>query len=53
MAELHNILKVTGCDDFFDNLEKCSEQKAIEMGFNGADEEYFRYIYTTDNGSHQ
>ncbi len=53
MAELHSILKVTGCDEFFDNLEKCSEQKAIEMGFEGADDEYFHHIYTADNGTHQ
>ena len=28
-------------------------QKAIEMGFEGADDEYFHHIYTADNGTHQ
>lgn len=52
MDEIHRILEVTGCNAFFDNIEKCSEVKANEMGYDGADEKYFHNIYTTNNGTH-
>ncbi len=53
MDELHSILEVTGCNEFFENIEKCSDKKAREMGFDGADDEYFKHVYTTNNGTHQ
>ena len=38
--------------EFFDNIERCSEKKARELGFDGADEEYLMYTYTTNNNCH-
>lgn len=52
LSEIHRIFEVTGGKEFFDNLERCSEEKAKEMGYEGADETYFKDIYTTNNGNH-
>lgn len=53
MEELHSIFRVTGGDRFFETLESYSDEKAREMGYDGADEAYFRDIYTANSGEHQ
>lgn len=40
MEELHRIFEVTGGREFFDTIERHSERKAREMGYDGADGEY-------------
>ncbi len=52
MEEIHSIFEVTGGKEFFDNIERHSDRKAREMGYNGADDRYFRDTYTTNNGTH-
>lgn len=52
LDEVRKIFDVTGGTAFFDNIEACSARKAKEMGYDGADQEYFNNIYTTDNGTH-
>lgn len=52
LAELHRIFEVTGGIEFYDSIDRYSDEKAKEMGFDGADEEYMMYTYTTNNGNH-
>lgn len=52
MAEINRIFDISGGTEFFENIEKHSERKAREMGFDGADNEYFMSIYTANNGTH-
>lgn len=47
------IFDTTGGTDFFENIEKYSAEKATEMGYDGADERYFRDVFTANSGSHQ
>ncbi len=57
MDELRRIFDVSGASEFFETIESASEAKADEMGLEfkkeGTDFEYFRYVYSTDNGEHQ
>lgn len=50
--ELNRIFEVSGGMEFFDNIDAHSDRKAREMGFDGADDEYLMYTYTTNNGKH-
>lgn len=52
LEEIHRIFEVTGGMDFFDNIERCSEKKAKEMGYPAADETYFKDVYTKNSGNH-
>jgi heterodisulfide reductase subunit C len=55
MNEIREIFKVTGGDKRYENIEKYSRGKAEELNMtldDGIDNEYFRYIYKTNNGSH-
>ena len=53
---MKNIFEVTGAKDLFDAIEKGSEKKAFEMDMefkkSGIDFEYFRNVYTANNGEH-
>ncbi len=53
LGELKRIFEITGGIQFFDNIEKCSDTKAREMGYDGADENYFKHVYTYNSGNHQ
>lgn len=53
LGELKRIFEITGGIQFFDNIEKCSDAKAREMGYDGADENYFKHVYTYNSGNHQ
>lgn len=52
MGELHRIFEVSGGKKFFDIIEEHSDRKAREMGYDGADDEYFMDVYTANNGEH-
>ncbi len=55
LDEIRNIFEVSGGKERFENIEKFSKEKAKEMGleFNDSlDNDYFKYIYTTNNGKH-
>lgn len=55
LAELKKIFDVSGGTDFFENIEKCSEKKAKELGLQfdeTMDCEYFKHVYTTNNNKH-
>ena len=39
-------------EEMFDNIERHSDRKAREMGFDGANEEYFMEIYTHNSNEH-
>lgn len=45
MAEVNSIFRVSGGEAFYDMIEDYSDTKAREMGFDGADSDYFTYIY--------
>lgn len=52
LDEIRSIFEVTGGNEYFDNIEKCSERKAVEMGFESANDEYFMQTYTLNSGEH-
>ena len=52
MEELHSIFRETGSSAFFENIERRSDEKAREMGFEGADDAYFRSVFTANSGEH-
>ena len=49
LGELHRIFDETGGTAFFENIERCSERKARELGYDGADERYFMDVYTRNS----
>lgn len=53
LEEIRSIFEVSGGNAFFENIEACSERKAREMGFDGANDDYFMSVYTTNSGEHQ
>ena len=53
LDEIKRIFDVTGGSEFFDNIEKHSEEKAREMGYDGANDEYFMNVYKYNSGNHQ
>ena len=52
MEELHRIFDVTGGKELFDTIEKHSDRKAREMGYDGADDEYMMDTYTKNSNEH-
>ena len=53
MEELHRIFDVTGGKEFFDTIEKHSDRKAREMGYEeGADEQYMMDVYSKNSNEH-
>lgn len=52
LHEIDSIFDVTGAKEFFDNIEKYSDEYARSAGFDGADDEYFKMVYTTNSGGH-
>jgi heterodisulfide reductase subunit C len=56
LDELKSIFIVTGAKDLYEAIETASEKKAFEMNMEfkkeGIDFEYFRHIYTANNGEH-
>jgi heterodisulfide reductase subunit C len=52
MQEIRRIFEVSGGKAFYDTIEAHSERKAREMGFDGADEAYFREVYRHNSNNH-
>lgn len=55
LAELRKIFEVTGGLKRYEKIESFSKKKAQELNMEldeGIDNEYFRHIYKTNNGSH-
>lgn len=52
MGEIRRIFEATGGYEMFDTIEHHSERKAREMGFDGADEAYFREVYRHNSNNH-
>lgn len=52
LDELHRIFDVSGGTAFFQNIEDCSDRKAREMGYNGADDKYFTHVYKFNSNNH-
>jgi len=52
LAELHAIFRESGGEEFFDTIEKHSDRKAREMGYDGASEQYMMDCYTRNSGEH-
>jgi len=55
MNEIREIFEVTGGMERYENIEKFSKEKAAELHMTldeGIDNEYFRHIYKTNNGTH-
>jgi heterodisulfide reductase subunit C1 len=55
LEELRKIFEVTGGLERYEKIETYSKIKAAELNLDldeGIDNEYFRHIYTTNNGSH-
>ena len=43
---------MSGGREFYDTIERHSERKAREMGFDGADDDYMMQTYTTNSEKH-
>ena len=52
LEEIHRIFEVTGGTEMFEAIEQHSDRKAREMGFDGADEEYFMEVFTKNSNEH-
>jgi heterodisulfide reductase subunit C len=55
LDEIHKIFEVSGAFEHFNNIEKCSEQKANEMGIQFDETnncEYMGKIFTENSGNH-
>lgn len=53
MDEVRSIFEVSGGMAFFENIESHSERKARELGYDGADQQYFNDVYSKNSGKHQ
>ncbi len=45
LEEVKSIFEVTGATKFYDDIERYSDEKAKELGYDGANDEYISYIY--------
>lgn len=52
LVEIKRIFDVTGGTQMFESIERNSECKAREMGYDGADEQYFMDTYTRNSNDH-
>lgn len=52
LDEIRRIFDVTGGTEMFDTIEKYSDLKAREMGYDGADDRYFKDVYTRNSNDH-
>ena len=52
LEELRRIFDVTGGTEMFETLERHSDRKARQMGYDGADESYFKDTYTHNSNNH-
>ncbi len=52
LNELKAIFKVSGGEEFFNRIEECSDKKAREMGYDGANGDYFKEVFTYNSNTH-
>ncbi len=52
MHELEAIFEVSGGNALFEDIEKYSDEYAQKNGFNGADDNYFRHVFTYNSNNH-
>ena len=52
LEEIHRIFDITGGTEMFEAIERHSDRKAREMGFDSANEEYFMEVYTRNSNEH-
>ena len=52
LEEIHRIFDITGGTEMFEAIEQHSDRKAREMGFDGANEEYFMEVFTKNSNEH-
>ncbi len=52
LGEIREIFRVSGGQEMFDTIERHSERKAREMGYDGADDRYMSDVYRTNSGNH-
>ncbi len=52
LGEIRRIFEVTGGLDMYNTIEEHSQRKAREMGFEGADEDYFMEVYRYNSNNH-
>ena len=50
--EINRIFEVTGGKEFFEQIEEHSKKAAEKMGMDSDSPEYFKHIFTTNNGEH-
>ena len=52
MEEMRRIFEETGGNEFFETIERYSDRKAREMGYDGADDQYMMDTYTKNSNEH-
>ena len=52
LDEIRRIFDVTGGTEMFETIENYSDLKAREMGYDGADDRYFKDVYTRNSNDH-
>lgn len=52
LDEIRRIFEVTGGNEMYDAIERHSDRKAREMGFDGANDDYFREVYRYNSNTH-
>ena len=52
LAELHRIFDVSGGSEMFETIERHSDRKAREMGYEGAGDDYMMETFTTNSNEH-
>ena len=53
LAELNEIFKVSGGSEMFDTIERHSDRKAREMGYEeGADQQYMMDVFLSNSNEH-
>ncbi|MEG1622865.1 MAG: 4Fe-4S dicluster domain-containing protein [Alistipes sp.] len=52
MEELHRIFDLTGGTALFETIERHSDRKAREMGYDGADDQYMMDTFTKNSNEH-
>ncbi len=53
LGELHRIFDVSGGTQLFEDIERHSDRKAREMGFDGATHEYMMHTFTTNSAGEE
>ena len=53
LAEINEIFRVSGCSEMFDTIERHSDRKARELGYEeGADQQYMMDVFLSNSNEH-